>query len=282
MDNLNQANTLIFHPGIGKTATSKIQELGLNLPTSQSDRACFSPYGLHGGAHNLISSVHPDFTRQQFNDHWPKLLAFASEYQGATVVSSEFLIRDKPQHIRYLIESAKEKGLNVKVMVAIRDYSEYLMSSYLQAIKVNWGIRANEGFLDFSKRELEHIRYPQLVNRWSTHCGDDNVYILDYSQNKQGFVKDFFALLGISIDDNSKVSDRVNLSIPFEIAPIIRHFDRISDNTQLRKSLIELLSSHEFKAGFKNNNLKQLDQHVVINKYAHDVERLKARYQWAW
>lgn len=278
--NLNKPKTIVFHPGIGKTATSKIQSIGLKLPTNISSDACFSPFGIYGGAHNHFSSIHPGFEHKKFESEWQKLLKFALDRESSTIVSSEFLIRDNPNHIQFLIKSAKEAGLDVKVVIATREYSEYLMSAFLQGVKVNWGIKPNETFIGYCQREIANIRYPMLVDRWANHVGDDNIYILDYTENKNTFVYDFFSLFNIDLPIEDSSSNKVNLSIPFEIAPIIRHFDNISGNPEVRKKIIELFSDLDFKPGFKHNNISKVKSEVVINKYQHDIERLKDRYNW--
>lgn len=278
--NINQPKTLIFHPGIGKTATSAIQKVGLALPTSLSDQACFAPFGVHGNAHNLFASNHPDFKQDVFDKEWPKLLDFALSRDASTIVSSEFLIRDRPAHIKMLIESALAKGLQVKVLIAVRDYTDYLISAFLQGVKVQWGVRNNDNIFSFCEREVENIRMNLLVDHWSRHAGDENIQIIDYDKHKDIIIEKFFALFDLSID-NTKSNEKVNKSISVETVPFIRHFDRIVDSEpDERAEFIKYVSQFKFKPKHKQYVKNRVKNQIVSAKFEHDMNILTKRYKW--
>jgi hypothetical protein len=278
--NLNQPKTIVFHPGIGKTATSAIQTIGLKLPTDISEQACFSPFGVFGGAHNHLASNHPNFSYEKFQEQWCSLLEFALNRNSSTIVSSEFLIRDNPKHIATMLKEAKEKGLNVKVIVAVRNYTDYLVSAFLQAVKVNWGVPDNENIFMFTEREIKQIRMPQLIERWAKHIGDENVFLMDYDKNKNGFVDSFFKNIGVDIENIDKKENKVNESIRLEIAPMLRQFDRLSSNKEQRPQFIQYLNSLDYKEQHSINVRNRIEKEVVRNIFMHDKERLSARYTW--
>ncbi|WP_413694099.1 hypothetical protein [Psychromonas sp. KJ10-2] len=278
--NLNQSKTIIFHPGIGKTATSAIQNIGFTFPTDKVEEACFSPYGIFGGAHNYFASNHPEFSAVTFQKQWDELLNFALNRQGSTIVSSEFLIRDDPKHIALMLTQAKEKGLHVKVIVAVRNYTDYLISAFLQAVKVNWGIPDSENVFMFCERELAQVRMPLLVDHWAKHIGDENVFLMDYDKDKKGFVNLFFKTIGLEVDSGDKKENKVNESIRLEIAPMLRHFDRVTSNKQQRPEFIKFLNSLDYKEQHSKNVKQRIDNKIVRNAFTHDKERLSARYTW--
>ncbi|MDN2664386.1 hypothetical protein OW492_13500 [Psychromonas sp. 14N.309.X.WAT.B.A12] len=278
--NLNQPKTLIFHPGIGKTATSAIQNIGFKLPSNKSEEACFSPYGFFGGASNYFASNHPEFSMTKFTEQWDALLTFAASRESSTVISSEFLIRDNPKHIALMLTQAKEKGLNVKVIVAVRNYTDYLISAFLQAVKVNWGIPDNENIFMFCERELAQVRMPLLVDYWAKHIGDENVFLMDYDKDKKGFVNLFFKTIDLDVDSGDKKENKVNESIRLEIAPMLRHFDRVTSNKQQRPDFIKFLNSLDYKEQHSKNVKQRIDNKIVRNAFTHDKERLSARYTW--
>jgi len=278
--NLNQPKTIIFHPGIGKTATSAIQEVGLSLPSDISGQACFSPFGVFGGAHNHFASNHPHFSEEKFEAQWQQLLEFSLNREGSTIISSEFLIRDNPKHIERMLSQAKEKGISVKVVVAVRNYTDYLVSAFLQAVKVNWGIPANENVFMFIKRELDQIRMPRLIQHWSKHLGDENIFLMDYDEHKKGFVSFFFQFIGVDISSNNKKENKVNESIRLEIAPMLRHFDRISANKEQRGQFIQYLNSLDYQTQYSIDIKNKVEKEIVRNAFVHDKERLSARYTW--
>jgi len=278
--NLNQPKTIIFHPGIGKTATSAIQNIGFKLSSDNSSHACFSPFGFFGGASNYFASNHPGFTPANYQSNWQSLLSFAKNRNSSTVVSSEFLIRDNPQHIANMLNEAKNEGIEVKVIVAVRNYTDYLISAFLQAVKVNWGIPDNENIFKFCERELSQIRMPLLVNNWAKHIGDKNVFLMDYDKDKQNFVSLFFKSIGLDVDVSSCQQSKVNESIKLEVAPMLRHFDRVSSNKQQREEFIKYLNSLDYKEQHAKNVKQRIETTVVRNAFTHDKERLSARYTW--
>ncbi|MDA0420461.1 hypothetical protein H9L11_08020 [Vibrio sp. sp1] len=275
---LNEPKTIVFHPGMGKTATSAIQLAGLAIPNDDIDIACFSPYGVLGDAHNAFASNHPLFDHETFEIEWKKLLTYAKQRNSSTIISTEFLIRDNPQHIKRLIEDCYSQGLNVKVIVAIRNYTDYLTSAFLQAVKVNWGIKSDENLFLFSQRELNSIRLNQLIDVWSRHIGDHNTYIIDYDKHKTCFLELFFKQFSIKLDRLGIENKEVNSSIPLAVAPMLRHFDRVNLNPKDRERFIEMLKTFDYKPAYQSNTKARLQSDVVKNSYLHDLELIKARY----
>jgi hypothetical protein len=278
--NLNKPKTIIFHPGIGKTATSAIQKIGFNLPNNANKNPYFSPYGVLGGANNLFASNHPQFSLFKHQEQWDLLLELAFKSDRSTVISSEFLIRDNPKHIETMLKQAKAKGLNVKVVVAIRNYTDYLVSAFLQAVKVNWGIPPHEDVFRFCERELTQIRMPLLVDHWSRHIGDENIFLMDYDENKNDFVDLFFKTIGVTLSGGSQKDIKVNTSIKLEIAPMLRHFDQTSDNKLQREQFIKFVNTLDYKNDYAVNIKKRIDKNIVRKSFSHDKDRLSARYTW--
>ncbi|MFW8629141.1 hypothetical protein [Vibrio natriegens] len=278
--NLNLPKTIVFHPGIGKTATSAIQKIGLGLPTKEKNKACFSPFGVYGYAHNYFASNHPGYKEDIFQKEWQQLLNFAKSREASTVVSSEFLIRDKPSHIKYLIESAKEAGLDVKVVVSVRNYVDYLISAFLQGVKVQWGIRNDDSIFTFCERELDNIRMNRLADHWARHLGDENVFLIDYDKDRSVIVEKFFDLFGITIEDGKPKKETVNSSICLEAFPMIRHFDRVSADPEQRQEFIAYVCSLSFNSTFKTNVENRVKNQIVGAAFTHDIDILSKRYTW--
>lgn len=272
-------NCVLFHPGIGKTGTSAIQSLGLKLPIDDPKKSCFSPFGIFGGAHNVFAANHPNFKIDDFKQARFELLHFCLNRDAATVVSSEFLIRLTIPQIKEIIEPFLEQDIKVKAVFSIREYESYLASSYMQAVKVNWGKKEGENLRQFCQREIEHIRYNQLIDRWAKVIGDENIYLLDYDKHRKDFVSLFFNSLGINTEDDKLDAVRgVNTSIPLVASGLMEEFDRVSNDTVARKNLIELIKKMTFTADDLNN--KKIIKDIVKNKFIHDKERLTQRYNW--
>ncbi|MEL0633161.1 hypothetical protein V6237_10295 [Pseudoalteromonas carrageenovora] len=272
-------NCVLFHPGIGKTGTSAIQSLGLQLPIDDPKKSCFSPFGVFGGAHNVFAANHPNFKVDKFKQARFELLHFCLNRDAATVVSSEFLIRLTIPQIKEMIEPFLEQGVKVKAVFSIRDYESYLASSYMQAVKVNWGKKEGENLGQFCQREIEHIRYTQLIDRWAQIIGDENIYLLDYDKYRKDFVSLFFNSLGINTEKDKLSAVRgINTSIPLIASGLMEEFDKVSDDINARQNLIELIKTMTFSSNDLNN--KKIIKDIVKNKFIHDKERLTQRYNW--
>jgi len=279
-DKLTEKNTVVFHPGIGKTGTSAIQKVGFSLPSNNPAQVCFVPIGQASGAHNALAMNHPQFDSFNFESNIQKIIQFETERNTSTIISSEFLIRlTKPQ----IVETTKalmSAGVQVKAIFSIRDYSTYLASAYMQAIKAKFGRTENEGLLEYCSREIESIRYPILLDRWAKVIGDQNIYLLDYDLYRESFVTKFFSVFNIGLNERIKLDNKnVNPSIPLCFDEVMIAFDRVSNNVKDRKELIQLLVNAEINKSLNQKRLQEVEK-ITLNKFKHDKERLTVRYSW--
>ena len=269
---------IIFHPGIGKTATSAIQNLGVQLPTDDPNSVCFSPYGLLGNVHNALANNHPQFDYAVYEKQLDSLINFAKSRKADTVVSSEFLIRCSAEHIRNMLSVVMKSGVEVRVIFVIRNYNDYIISSYLQAVKVRWGMRPNESLVDYANREILNVRLHMLIDQWARVVGDEHIYILDYDKSRDTIVKDFFNFIGLYDLDSLETDKVVNPSIPISAANILLEFDKVSDDAEKRLNLINLLSRTAFKSSC-DETVRNDMQAIIKGLYQHDYSRLNDRYQ---
>jgi hypothetical protein len=269
---------IIFHPGIGKTATSAIQNLGVKLPTDDPNSVCFSPYGLLGNVHNALANNHPQFDYAVYEEEIAHLINFAKSRKADTVVSSEFLIRCSAEHIKNMLNLIKKSGIEVRVLFVIRNYSDYIISSYLQAVKVRWGMRPNENLVDYAKREILNVRLLMLIDQWARVVGDEQIFILDYDKSRNTLVKEFFNFIGFYDLGGLEVDKVVNPSIPLSAANILLEFDKVSDDAEKRLNIINLLSRTAYKSSY-DDYLRKGVREVVKESYQHDYSRLSDRYQ---
>lgn len=268
---------IIFHPGIGKTATTAIQKIGKDLPIDDPQGVCFSPYGYIKETHNVFAQNHPQFDAKLFNVELEKLIVFALERDAATIVSSEFLIHSSFAHINKMVETITARGIDIDVIVSVRNYSDYIISAYLQAVKVRWGMKENESLIDFTLRELQATKILTLVDRWARAVGDEHIFILDYDKFKSNFVSKFFEYINVNSVDYEKYQKRVNDSIPLASHKIILEFDKVCNDPEKRLNLQHFLSTCKFDRTVPEE-LKAQVGNVVKNSYEHDLERLDKRY----
>lgn len=278
--NLNEKNTLVFHPGIGKTGTSAIQKVGFDLASNNPDQACFLPIGQVSGAHNALAINHPQFDQSNFDSNVQEIIRFISKRNASTIISSEFLIRlTKPQVIK-TTKAFLNEGIQVKAIFSIRNYSSYLASAYMQAIKAKFGKAENENLVGYCSREIESIRYPMLLDRWAQVIGDENIYLLDYDLYRANFVAKFFSVFDIILEESIETgSKNVNPSIPLCFDEVMSAFDRVSNDSSDRKELIKILVNAKTNESVNKKRLSEVDD-ITLNKFGHDKKRLTARYSW--
>jgi hypothetical protein len=176
-----------------------------------------------------------------------------------------------------MLETLLNNHVKVNVVVAIRNYTDYLISSYLQAIKVKWGMKAGESLRDYSVREIQNIRMTLLVDKWARVIGDQHIYIFDYDKYKDSLLSSFFSALGGMPINVENENNKVNSSIKLSYANILLEFDKVSGDIHKRKELIDFLNGCSFNA-FNENAYKEKVSEIVKNQYSHDYERLLARY----
>ncbi|CAH6828785.1 conserved hypothetical protein [Vibrio chagasii] len=274
---INLEKTVIFHPGMGKTATSAIQRVGVE---HCFDNLNYSKFGVLGEAHNYFSSIHPQYSEDKFTSEWQGFLNCLVNSDKNFLISSEFLIRDDPEHIKRMILDLKSIGYKVQVVFSIRSYTSYLISAFLQGVKVNWGVSPDETVFEFSKRELPLIRLPDLIKPWAENAGDENIFILDYDNNRHGFVEKFYSGLGAHLDLNEYRSENVNPSIKLAVAPLLRHFDRVSSNSSQRAEFISFINKLETRKSYDSGVHERIQDNIVKNSFLDDFEFLTRRYNW--
>ncbi|MFT4941693.1 MAG: hypothetical protein ACI88A_004763 [Paraglaciecola sp.] len=268
---------IIFHPGIGKTATSAIQLLGSKLPVDDTNKVCFSPHGYIQEVHNVFADNHPQFDAKKCQVELRKLIEFAGNRNADTIVSSEFLIFSSAMHIRKILNAVKNAEINVKVIVSVRNYTDYLMSSYMQAVKVKWGMKSGESMKSYATRELNNIRLLILIDQWAREVGDENVSILEYDKFNQNFVAKFFNTIGVKKIDAKESSQKTNNSLPFSCASVLLEFDKVCSNPEKRLNLRHFLSTCHYDIA-ADDVFKTEVSAIVKNAYNHDFKRLSERY----
>ncbi len=269
--------SIIIHPGLGKTATTAIQAHGKSLPTDQSNKVCFSPFGWESGAHNSFAVCHPIFNAAQYKKAIEQTILFCKERSSPTVISSEFLIWEKPVHIKNLIDLFKESGVEVSIVIAIRSYVDYIVSAYKQAGKVNFGIKPHENLVQFTERTLKALRLPALIDKWAKYVGNENIYLADYDQYRINFVEYFFGFLNVGPNNEASLKENINTSISLSSVGVIRQFDSVSNDASARTNLLDLLSKVKFKEENEQQAIRRVEN-IVGNKYEEDFKIISEKY----
>ncbi len=238
------------------------------------------PYGLIGGANNAFSTNHPLFKKDILKSVIDKSISFILSRNAPTLISSEFLIRQPPQDTKNLVQAFRSAGIDVKVFIGIRKYEDLLLSSYLQAIKVQYGKLENESLTQYIQRELPAIRYPKLITPWAEAAGKENVLLLNFDEDRQSFVYKFYLALGIDIKEKDLHKKEANPSLPIEAIDIVNSFDAVCKDTKARAEILTILMGAKYKDEVKDAFLETSKDACEID-YEIDYEILSENYKWA-
>lgn len=244
---------IFIYPGIGKTATSAIQNLAfINL---RDNSVCeYFPFGLIGNVHNGLADLHPNFNSVFFATAMASFdqLSKAKNY----LISSEFLCFSSKVNIQTLLNKIVDSGFKAEVIFVVREFSKLLLSAYLQALKTGYGLVRGESYYDYVERTKSQFNLVSLIDKWNG-IPEVTIKILSFDKYSDGFVKKFFGIIGCDSlikDDTLKL---VNESLLAEFIPLIRNYDNL-----VRWSL-------EDKDSMKNRTSFVQDLLALSKKYKH-------------
>lgn len=211
-------STIYIHIGLGKTGTSAIQNSAFSNIKKTSQTKYF-PYGLIGNVHNGLADAHPQFSAQEYGKSLSLIKKINRNYDY--LISSEFLCYSSSKAIEELISALKSEGFKVKVIFVYRNFSDLILSSYLQALKSGYGLIKGESIIDYASR-MEHILdIKAMLNKWAS-C---EIIPINYDENKSDFVNSFMNKINLAIDQQSKPREQINTSLLCEFIPLIRNYD---------------------------------------------------------
>lgn len=249
------------------------------MPAADKNIACFSPYGILGSAHHAFASNHPLFDQKVFDKSCQQLRDFVKERNAPTVVSSEFLIWESAARIEHLVGLFVSSGIHVRAIFGIRAYDAFLISAYMQALKVGSGLKGHETLREYASRQVNFIRYPGLLEKWSRWIGDASIFLMDFDKNREQFLRMFFSFLNVPPRLLPNLEKVVNPSLPVMASEVLRNFDLVCDDGGARKRLVDLLASVNYKPGAEES-LREIGCQEITDIYAIDYSRLTQRYTW--
>jgi hypothetical protein len=185
---------LVLHIGTRKTGTSTIQlyfsvhreshlASGVLYPeagrlTGPRGRGCHAHYEL------AWSLARPDRRRAV----WGALRAEMDRTRATcTVVSAETFASLPADRVRLLREETE--GLDVRVVVVLRDRIDFLISEYKQQIKKG---ATTSDFVEFARQNLDLCDYAGMLRPWSDAFGEDRLRVLDWSRvQRRGVLQAF-------------------------------------------------------------------------------------------
>jgi len=268
---------IFIHIGIGKTATSAIQGLCYE-GISEDSRTKYFPLGLIGDVHNLLSDIHPKFEDKTFRDVICGIKDLDKSFNY--FISSEFLAYASTDVINSLKGAIIDAGFELEVLLVIRNFSDLMLSTYLQALKTGFGLNKGESIIDYCNRVKGDLNYLKMLSKWEGGA----ITIIDYDANKKNIINVVLDHLKITIKPNVNLKKQVNLSLLCDFIPLIRRFDLMSPEAQPleRKAFInKLLDISKDYSRFADNSFhKQCIQKITDEMQDTQYPQLKLQYNF--
>ncbi|WP_159656135.1 hypothetical protein [Vibrio atypicus] len=274
---------LIIHPGIGKTATSAVQYGLFENSNFESDNTIYiyPNVGLDSEhAHHYFADNYPGFSAGNIKDNILQIknevCAIGNEKNVVYILSSEFLVHSSQAHIDFLLSEFKSFFDSVEVVFSVRNYVDLVYSSYLQAVKVNYGIINSESILDYYSRMGDGFNFPVLLDKFSKY---DCVKFIDYDKNKMDFIRVFFSSIGFDSSKLKIANNKKNLSIIEDVVDIIFSFDKLNDKTANRQTFISnmVAFSNNYK-DFSSRKMKEQLIEKIGSIYESDLRCIREKY----
>lgn len=222
---------VVLHIGSTKTGSSALQAtLFERRDTLAEVGALYSPLGVTAGAHHLLAaSIHPSAWRIHAADlpedrdaHFTALSRqimddAASAGHHTIVLSSEYFWGSFPAPLYKRLREGFP-GARFEVVAYVRRPEEWVVSTYLQALKYGEKRDFSEWFNHWKGRWASGIHYFRVINRWNHFLSADKVHLVRYGDAKGNVYKAFCDALEIA-PDTSAPSRVVNPSPTFESVP---------------------------------------------------------------
>jgi hypothetical protein len=209
--------TTYIHIGLQKTGTTFLQRslhnlhqelarIGIIYPDTSAGLNVKGPAAHHFVPHaiqNVRTKYTPDADFSLLDKHVKEIKYEISRGSIGIVSSENFSLLTEESHIRQLRDIFPER--NVKILVYLRRQDAWIDSLYGQMVKV--GRKNTVG--DFIRSQQRRLDYNDLIDRWATAFGEDNIVVRTYEPDGDLWLwQDFLTAIGRP--------DAAKLAPPFE------------------------------------------------------------------
>ncbi|MGB3245300.1 MAG: hypothetical protein WBB25_12250 [Sulfitobacter sp.] len=178
----------LVHIGVNKTGTSSLQRAFFERRDKVSEQGIYYPeVGIQTCAHHPISRAIKGATlaSQGMPDDWQdQIRAGFGDHELCVLSSENFATVDNPAPLAGLCPPGQ-----TKVVIYLRDYAQYMVSWYQQALHSRNIAMSLEDFL------LGHrVNFARIIANWAAVYGRDNVIVRKYERKllkDQDIVADF-------------------------------------------------------------------------------------------
>lgn len=213
---------IYLHIGTHKTGTTSLQQFFSHNEQSLKNQSFLYPSAgrpkkFPHGHHNLVWGIINNNNYDPSAGSWKELLTEIDFFNPKNVIISsenfswpDCITAEKIFEIKEYLSNHE-----VKIIIYLRNQSDYLKSHYCQAIKIGY---YSGSFQDYLTYQRERLNYYQRLEPWKEAFGIENIIVKIYDNiaiNNQ-LIRDFletinFPLTEIRINSNITVNKSPNL-----------------------------------------------------------------------
>jgi hypothetical protein len=268
----------ILHVGSSKTATTSIQFM------LKQNRERFLKHGYlvpksgegRDGAHRILAY---DLAGRPLDETEGVLRKFDHEVQDSDahtiVISSEFLwpILAVPAQAERVIGHLRAMGLDITLVVYLRNQPQFLNSSYVQT---STSLKRGEDFVSFVNRGLTKKR-KYAYSHWITIAERYELTVLarpfSRTVRRQGVLEDFLTTIGLASPEGFDIAVERNRSAgPFTVAVARSLVQRIGALERLTPSQTAACRK-VFRTEFSQHDLEDYDYCGLTTPLAAEIEQ---------
>jgi hypothetical protein len=247
-----------LHIGLPKTGTTSLQAFlrlnrqrlarqGIEYPeTCQSGAGNATPAALVllGGLPDYFLQANPEFgDKRDFESLWLDVAGSARGPESSILASSEEIAEIDPAEFD---RRTRFDGQRKRIIVFLRRQDEMLESMYLQMVRAGLCDRSFETFLgDYLGKDGGRdniLRYHDMLERWCSAFGRENVKVLLYENGPQGsrLYERFLEVIGVRWTAGFEVPPRLNDALHPLAAEYLRQLNKAGTSTRDRRSTVLL------------------------------------------
>jgi hypothetical protein len=271
---------VVLHIGTPKTGTTSVQwsfkqsremlaSLGILYPSA----------GLSADPHEFAHHPLVRAARKKIIAPWNALLAeIAASPCDTVVVSSEEMTALDAKSIEFVRDALK--GMDLSVVVYLREQVDYIESMYNQVIKTAKDTRTRERFLnDFLATEAAD--YLQLLDRWTANLKPSKTAIRIYqasSLHNGDIIDDFCELLAVPAERMQRPAKKLNSGVNNKYLELLRQVNSLDVSIgEKNPKIVSVLIDIESRAASPNPPIYGTEQRTLIRRFFEASNRTLAR-----
>ncbi len=204
---------IVLHIGSTKTGSSALQSTLFERRDALAKAGVlYSMSGVAASAHHVLAaSIHPGAWRMHVNDLPEDRSAYFDEQCAAIkaeaaamdahtiVLSTEYFWGSFEPSIYHRVRDAFE-GYPIEVVAFVREPDEWVMSSYLQAVKSGESRDFDDWFSVAINRWHSGIHCFRVIHRWDLLLKAQKTHVVRYADARKNVFKAFCEVVGIDVD----------------------------------------------------------------------------------